>query len=89
MLLFYIKVEFHNPNKFKAVLWKYLCENSFYSLDEYFELQSYILTHDLNWNMRALGHFPFLYSKVFIINMSVYIQPLSVMKENFLLKEYL
>ena len=29
MLLLYIKVEFHNPNKFKAVLKKYLCENSF------------------------------------------------------------
>jgi len=40
MLLFYIKVEFDNPKKFKAVLKKYLRENSFYSLDEYFELQS-------------------------------------------------
>jgi hypothetical protein len=35
----YIKTEFDNPKKFKAVLQKFLCENSFYSLDEYFELQ--------------------------------------------------
>jgi hypothetical protein len=35
----YIKTEFDNPKKFKAALQKCLCENSFYSLDEYFELQ--------------------------------------------------
>jgi hypothetical protein len=34
----YIKIEFDNPMKFKAVLQKCLYENSFYSLDEYFEL---------------------------------------------------
>jgi len=34
-------------------------------------------------------HVPSLYLQVCIINMLVYIQPLSVMKENFLLKEYL
>ena len=34
-------------------------------------------------------HVPSLYLQVCIINMSVYIQPLSVMKENFLHKEYL
>jgi hypothetical protein len=34
----YIKTEFDNPRKFKAVLQKFLYENSFYSLDEYFEL---------------------------------------------------
>jgi len=28
-----------NPKKFKALLQKFLCENSFYSLDEYFERQ--------------------------------------------------
>jgi hypothetical protein len=39
MLPFYIKAESDNPKKFKALLQKYLCENSFYSLDEYFELQ--------------------------------------------------
>ena len=32
---------------------------------------------------------PSLYLQVCIINMLVYIQPLSVMKDNFLLKEYL
>jgi len=40
MLPFYIKVESDNPKKFKALLQKYLCENFFYSLDEYFVLQS-------------------------------------------------
>jgi len=39
MLPFYIKAEYENLKKFKAMLQKYLCENSFYSLDEYFELQ--------------------------------------------------
>jgi len=40
ILPFYIKAEFDNPKKFKAVLQKYLREYFFYSLDEYFELQS-------------------------------------------------
>ena len=40
MLPFYIKAEVDNPKKFKAVLQKYLRENSIYSLDEYFELHS-------------------------------------------------
>ena len=40
MLPFYIKAEVDNPKKFKAVLQKYLHENSFYSLDEYFALHS-------------------------------------------------
>jgi hypothetical protein len=35
----YIKTEFENPKKFKVVLQKFLYENSFYSLDEYFKLQ--------------------------------------------------
>jgi len=39
MLQFYIKAESDNPKKFKALLQKYLCENSFYSLEEYFECQ--------------------------------------------------
>ena len=38
MLPSYIKTEFDNPKKFKAVLQKFLHENSFYSLEEYFEL---------------------------------------------------
>ena len=33
----YIKVESDNPKKFKLILQKCLYENSFYSLDEYFE----------------------------------------------------
>jgi len=40
MLPFYIKAEFDNPKKFEELLQKYLCEISFCSLDEYFELQS-------------------------------------------------
>jgi len=39
MLPFYTKAEVDNPKKFKAVLKKYV-KNSFYSLDEYFELHS-------------------------------------------------
>ena len=40
MLPFYIKAESDNPKKkIKALLQKYLRENSFYSLDEYFERQ--------------------------------------------------
>jgi hypothetical protein len=38
MLPSYIKTEFDNPKKLKVVLQKFLYENSFYSLDEYFEL---------------------------------------------------
>jgi len=34
-----IKTEFNNPMKFKVALQKFLCEKSFYSLDEYFDLQ--------------------------------------------------
>jgi len=39
MLPSYIKIEFDNPKKFKVVLQKFLYKNSFYSLDEFFELQ--------------------------------------------------
>jgi len=35
----YIKIESDNPKEFKSILQKFLCENSFYSMDEYFELQ--------------------------------------------------
>jgi hypothetical protein len=34
-----IKIQSDNPKKFKLVLQKFLYENSFYPLDEYFELQ--------------------------------------------------
>jgi len=35
----HIKIESDNTKKFKLVLQKFLYENSFYFLDEYFELQ--------------------------------------------------
>jgi len=39
MLPSYINMEPDNPKKFKLILQKFLYENSFSSLDEYFELQ--------------------------------------------------
>jgi len=39
MLPSYIKIESNIPKKFKLILQKFFYENSFYSLDEYFELQ--------------------------------------------------
>ena len=39
VLPFDIKTEFNNPKEFKVVLQKFLYEKSFYSLDEYFDLQ--------------------------------------------------
>jgi hypothetical protein len=39
-LPFDIEREFDNPKKFKVVLQKFLYEKSFYSLDEYFDLQN-------------------------------------------------
>jgi len=36
----YIKTETDNPKKFKLVTQKFLHHNSFYSLEEYFELQN-------------------------------------------------
>ena len=35
----YLEIESDNPKSFKLILQKFLNENSFYSLDEYFELQ--------------------------------------------------
>jgi hypothetical protein len=37
MLLTHIKIEFDNPKTFKSTLKKFLCEKSFYSLEEFFE----------------------------------------------------
>ena len=45
MLPSYIKAKFDNPKKFKVVLQKFLCENSFYSLDKYCELQKVKYLH--------------------------------------------
>ena len=39
MLPSYINMESDNPKKFKLILQKFLYENSFSCLDEYFELQ--------------------------------------------------
>jgi len=38
-LPFDIKTEFNNPKKLKVVLQEFLYEKSFYTLDEYFDLQ--------------------------------------------------
>ena len=35
----HIKIGSDNPKKFKSILQKFLYENSFYYIDEYFELQ--------------------------------------------------
>ena len=37
-----IKIESNNPKKFKLILQKFLYENSFYSLDGYFELKYFV-----------------------------------------------
>ena len=39
VLPFYIEIESDNPKKLKLILQKLLYENSFYSLDEYFEIK--------------------------------------------------
>ena len=39
MLPPYIKIVSDNRKKFNVVLQKFVCENSFYSLEEYSELQ--------------------------------------------------
>jgi hypothetical protein len=51
----YIKIESDNPKKFKLGLQKFLYENSFYSLDEYFELQKKlnIFTYDLDQYLKV------------------------------------
>jgi hypothetical protein len=36
MLPPHIKIEFDNPKKFKSILKKFLCEKSFYSLEDFF-----------------------------------------------------
>ena len=43
-----IKIESDNPKKFKLVWQKLVYENSFYSLDEYFEIQKSLFIYDLN-----------------------------------------
>jgi len=43
MLPSYIKIGCDNPKKFKLILQKCLYKNSFYSVDEYFELKKKIV----------------------------------------------
>jgi hypothetical protein len=45
MLSSYIKTEYDNPKEFKMVLQKFLYKNSFYSLDELFELQKKLIPY--------------------------------------------
>jgi len=40
LLPFHIKTDSDKPKNFKVVLQKFLHENSFYCLDEYFEIQN-------------------------------------------------
>ena len=89
MLPFYIKAESHNPKKFKAFL-----QNTCVKIP--FIPWMNILNAKLNlviWSELTPEGFganvPFIYLQISIINMLVYIQPLSVTKGNFLLKEYL
>ena len=51
----YIKIQSDNPMKFKLVLQKFLYENSFYSLDEYFALKKvkYICIYELDWYLQV------------------------------------
>ena len=51
VLPLYIKIQSDNYKKFKLILQKFLYENSFYSIDEYFELKKIKYTntvYDLN-----------------------------------------
>ena len=45
MLPSYINTESDNPEKFKFILRKFLYKNSFYSVDEYFELKKNCYLH--------------------------------------------
>jgi len=51
----YIKIKSDNPKKFKFVLQKFLYKNSFYSLDEYLELQEKLntLKNDLDLYLKV------------------------------------
>ena len=90
MVPFYIKAQIDNPKKFRAVWHKYLRENLFLFPEWIFWTPQ--LKSDMQFKLTHEGfgtHVPSLYLQVCIINMSVYIQPLSVTKENFLLKDYI
>ena len=65
MLPSFTKIESNNPTKFKLILQKFLYENSFYSLDEYFELHiSKIYLHMIQisiWNFDTQNRFKFMF----------------------------
>jgi hypothetical protein len=42
MLSPYIKIESDKPKKFKLILQKFLCENSFYFVNEYYKIKKKI-----------------------------------------------
>jgi hypothetical protein len=48
-----IKREPDNPKKFRLTVQKVLYENSFYSLDEYFELQKIKLIYVRSWYLKV------------------------------------
>ena len=87
MLSFYIKAEADNPKKFKAVLTKVLTWIFFlfpgwifWTAQLKFDIWSELTHEGFGTNV------PSLYLQVCIINMPVYIQPLSVMKDMSYLK---
>jgi hypothetical protein len=78
MLLYYIKIESDNPNKFKLVLQKFLYENSFY----FFNMLNFktvkVIWIGLVFENVALEvdmhvHSFFLYLLIFILDLFVYI----------------
>jgi hypothetical protein len=48
-----IRKESDNTKKFRLTVQKFLYENSFYSLDEYFELQKIKFIYILNWYLKV------------------------------------
>jgi len=70
MLPSYIKIGCDNPKKFKLILQKCLYKNSFYSVDEYFELKKKLLfVNDLRSILKfgtlKKGHFILFLNYIF------------------------
>ena len=75
MLPSYIKIESDYPKKLKLILQEFLYENSFYSLDEYFEL-IYLcskLVFESLANKRDIHLCSFLLLLICILDLVVYI----------------
>jgi len=53
MLASDIKKKSDNTEKFRLTVQKFLYENSFYSLDKYFELQQMKFIYILNWYLKV------------------------------------